>query len=112
MLRDPFAFTVIGKENFQKSLAVPWNGIAGYITNVESGNFTCQMGGVQEFVFIDWGCLHCCLRITASSIYTVWMAGNWLIFTSSGLFSAFRVIRWLCFPIYSLCPISRATFLV
>jgi hypothetical protein len=101
---NAFAFTVIGKENFQKSLTVPWYGIYGVYNLMWSPEISlAQMGGVQEFVFIVLGavCTVASLFLLRPS-YTVWMAGNWLIFTSSGFILSVPRYTLVMFPIYIL----------
>lgn len=101
---DPFAFLAIQKEHWHKSLAPPWVGISGTLDSVgwrppgES-----QMIGMQEFVFIILG-LVCTIYSWAKLrlSYSVWMTGNWLIFTSTSFVYSVPRYTLTLFPIYIL----------
>ncbi|MBA3786656.1 MAG: glycosyltransferase family 39 protein [Acidobacteria bacterium] len=101
---DAFAFIAVGRENFQKSLSVPWDGIRGVYNLMWSPEIShAQMVGVQEFVFIVLGavCTVACGFLLRPS-YTVWMAGNWLLFTSSGFILSVPRYTLVMFPIFIL----------
>ena len=101
---DAFAFMTIGSENFQKSLSAPWNGIRGVYDLMWSPEIShAQMGGVQEFVFIVLGAVGtivCGFLLRPS--YTVWMAGNWILFASSGFILSTPRYTIVMFPIFIL----------
>jgi hypothetical protein len=101
---DALAFLTVGKENFQKSFDMPWNGIKGVYYVMWSPEPThAQMVGVQEFVFIILGAvgtIACGFFLRPS--YTVWMAGNWLLFTSVGFIISDPRYTLVMFPIYIL----------
>lgn len=101
---DALAFMAVGRENFQKSLSAPWNGIGGVYNLMWSPEIAlAQMGGVQEFVFIVLGAvatIACGFALRSS--YTVWMAGNWFLFASSGFILSVPRYTLVMFPIYIL----------
>jgi len=101
---DAFAFMTIGEENFQKSLSAPWNGIRGLYNLMWSPEIShAQMGGVQEFTFIMLSavCTVACGFLLRPS-YTAWMAGNWVIFASSGFILSTPRYVIVMFPIFIL----------
>jgi hypothetical protein len=101
---DAFAFIAVGRENFHKSLSVPWDGIRVVYNLMWFSEIShAQMGGVQEFVFIVLGavCTVACGFLLRPS-YTVWMAGNWLLFTSSGFILSVPRYTLVMFPIFIL----------
>jgi len=99
---DALAFLAVGKENFQKSFDLPWNGIRSVYNVMWSPEPThALMVGVQEFVFIVLGAagtIACGFLLRPS--YTVWMAGNWLLFTSVGFIISVPRYTLVMFPIY------------
>lgn len=101
---DAFAFMIIGKENFQKSLSVPWDGIRGVYNLMWSPEIShAQMSGVLEFTFIVLGAvgtIACGFLLRPS--YTVWMAGNWFLFVSSGFILSVPRYTIIMFPIFIL----------
>ena len=101
---DSFAFLIIGRENFQKSFSMPWNGIGGAYNLMWSPEISlAQMSGVQEFVFIVLGAVAtvaCGFLLRPS--YTVWMAGNWFLFVSSGFILSVPRYTIVMFPIFIL----------
>jgi hypothetical protein len=101
---DPLAFMAIGRDNFQKSLDLPWNGIRGVYNLMWSPEILlAQMSGVQEFTFIVLGAVGtivCGLTLRLS--YTVWMAGNWFLFVSSGFILSVPRYTLVMFPLYIL----------
>ena len=101
---DAFAFLTIGKENFQKSFSMPWNGIGGVFNLMWSPEIAlAQMSGVQEFVFLVLGgvaTIVCGFMLRPT--YTVWMAGNWFLFASSGFILSVPRYTLVMFPIYIL----------
>ena len=101
---DAFAFLTIGKENFQKSLGLPWDSIRGVYNLMWSPEIShAQMGGVQEFTFIVLGAvgtIACGFLLRPS--YTVWMALNWLLFVSSNFILSVPRYTLVMFPIFIL----------
>lgn len=83
---DPFAFSVIQREHWFKALDPPWTGIAGMIDWTASTNpDNVLMQGWMELLFTGLG-----LVATVATLlwlrptWGVWMAGNWLLMTSTG----------------------------
>ena len=84
---EAFAFARIQDEHWFKSLAPPWDGIAGVLnwTGHEDPDTALMLGWV-ELAFIGLGLAgtiaSAWLRFRPS--WTVWMAGSWLLITSTG----------------------------
>lgn len=101
---DALTFLTVGKENFQKSLSVPWDGIKDvYYTMWNPEPAHSQMIGVQELVFIILGAV--CTVTSAFLLrlsYTVWMAGSWLLFTSTSFILGVPRYTLVMFPIFIL----------
>jgi len=101
---DPFAFMAINKQVYFKSLAPPWNGIRGlYDAMWGSDPANAMMSGVQElfFVALAFVCIFACWKWLSAS-YTVWMAGNWLLFTSTDFLQSEPRYVIILFPIFIL----------
>lgn len=101
---DPLRFLTIQHEHWYKSLAAPWVGIGGVLHSItERPPSEAHMLGVQELIFIVLGLvstLICCVRLRPS--YSVWMAGNWLLFTSTSFIMSVPRYTLTLFPIYLL----------
>lgn len=101
---DPLRFLTIQHEHWYKSLAAPWVGIGGVLHSItERPPSEAHMLGVQELIFIVLGLvstLICCARLRPS--YSVWMAGNWLLFTSTSFIMSVPRYTLTLFPIYLL----------
>jgi hypothetical protein len=99
---DPLRFLTIQHEHWYKSLAWPWVGIEGVLRAiVERTPSEAHMLGVQELIFITLGLvctLICCARLRPS--YSVWMAGNWLLFTSTSFIMSVPRYTLTLFPIF------------
>lgn len=101
---DWLTFLVVGREHFFKSLDVPWNGVVNAYNFMASPEISsAEMTGAQEFAFIVLGaiCTVACafwLRLS----YTIWMAGNWILFTSSGFILSVPRYTLAMFPIFIL----------
>ncbi|MEO6050699.1 MAG: glycosyltransferase family 39 protein [Pyrinomonadaceae bacterium] len=101
---DLFAFLTIGREMFFKALAPPWIGINSLYTGMwaepPSG---AVMTGVQEFFFtvLSFICIFFCAWLLRPA-YTVWIAGNWLLFTSVGFILSVPRYTLTLFPIFIL----------
>lgn len=101
---DPLTFLAVGREHFYKSLDLPWKGIVGtynQMWNPETLN--AEMTGAQELAFVLLGLL-CTIAcgIFLRFSYTVWMFGNWLLFTSSGFILSVPRYTLAMFPIFIL----------
>lgn len=100
---DAFAFIAIGRENFYKSFSAPWTGIRYVYSLMWSSPSHAQMGGVQELVFITLGAaatVACCFLLRPA--YTVWVAGNWLLFTTVGFILSVPRYTLILFPVFIL----------
>ena len=101
---DALTFLTVGRENFQKTLSLPWNGIRDvYYMMWNPEPAPAQMIGVQELVFIILGavCTVACGFLLRAS-YTVWMAGSWLLFTSTSFILGVPRYTLIMFPIFIL----------
>jgi hypothetical protein len=82
---DAFAFLTIQREHWFKQFAPPWVGIGGVIDRIRlGGTSNAFMLGWMELAFIALGlvgALVAALRFRLS--WFTWMAGNWLLFTST-----------------------------
>ena len=101
---DPFSFLAIQKEFWNKAAPPPWVGINGVINSVwwrSPGE--AQIVGLQELIFVALGLvctIYCWAKLRRS--YGVWMAGNWLIFTSTALVYSVPRYTLTLFPIFIL----------
>src|SRR5437762_1061570 len=96
---DAFAFLRIQHDHWFKELAPPWQGISGVIHFItdSSQSIDAIKYGWFELVFIILGLagtVVAAIRFRPS--WFVWMAGNWLLFTSTSFV--------LSVPRYSLTP--------
>lgn len=101
---DPLRFLTIQHEHWYKSLSWPWVGIQGTLRSIVTRTPSeAHMLGVQELIFIVLGLaatLVCCVRLRPS--YSMWMAGNWLLFTSTSFIMSVPRYTLTLFPIYIL----------
>jgi len=100
---DPFAFLPIRKEFYFISLAPPWTGVREAINSMNNSPAQAQIVGVQECVFIALG-FACTIAswIKLRPIYSVWMTGNWLLFTSVSFVASVPRYTLTMFPIFFL----------
>jgi hypothetical protein len=100
---DPFAFVRIQTEHWFKSLSPPWVGIGGVIGSaLERPPDDALMLGWMELAFIALGLagtLVCALRFRPS--WTAWMAGNWLLITSTGFVLSVPRYALVLFPLFA-----------
>ncbi len=100
---DPFAFSSIMQQSFFKSVAWPWTGIRDAIGALDRGPSQAQMMGVQELVFIVLGFICTILSwVKLRPVYSVWMTGNWLLFTSVTFVQSVPRYTLTMFPIFIL----------
>jgi hypothetical protein len=102
---NAFTFMEITRERFYKALALPWTGIINSIDRIwwdENAN-SVMMISIQELVFIALGfvAIILCAWLLRWS-YTVWMALNWLLFTSVGFVVSVPRYSLILFPIFIL----------
>jgi len=105
---SPFAFLTFQRERFFKTPAWPWIGIIKVWTWEWGDARRGLMNGPVEFFFIFFSlaCTVWCWKTLRSS-YAVWMALNWLLFTSTSMVNSVPRYTLILFPIYIL--LARAT---
>ena len=107
---DPLRFLVIQKEHWFKSLAPPWDGIAGVIRTVTSGGDGAFMSGWMELAFIVLGLagtVYAAFRFRTS--WFVWMAGNWLLFTGTSFVVSVPRYSLTLFPLFAWFALATRT---
>ncbi|HLE58902.1 MAG TPA: mannosyltransferase family protein [Candidatus Limnocylindria bacterium] len=107
---EPFAFLRIQDVHWFKSLAPPWEGIAGVFGWLGNENpETRLMIGWMELLFIGIGLVGTvvvAMRFRPS--WFVWMAGNWLLFVSTSFVLSVPRYALTLFPIYAaMAVLSR-----
>ncbi|HLA64969.1 MAG TPA: hypothetical protein VK600_00140, partial [Candidatus Saccharimonadales bacterium] len=115
---DPFTFLVIQRQHWYKSLALPWDGVAGvvgYITGDRGSNLgDSLLYGWAELIAIVIGLagvVHAALRFRPS--WFAWMAGNWLLFISTSFVLSVPRYALTLFPLFvSMALVSRRTWVL
>ena len=100
---DPFAFTSLMQQFFNKSLASPLTGIDNAIGSMSRAPTEAEMIGTQEVLFIALGLV--CTIVSWFKLrpaYSVWMTGNWLLFVSVSFALSVPRYTLTMFPIYIL----------
>ena len=98
---DAFRFLVIQREHWFKQLAPPWDGIGGVI-GIITGSSDPFMRGWMELAFIVLGAVgtvYAAFRFRTS--WFVWMAGNWLLFTSTSFVMSVPRYSLTLFPLFA-----------
>ena len=100
---DPLAFLQIQQTHWYKSLAPPWQGIGGVIGFINAQDpQTALMSGWMELAFIGLGLLGtvvAAFRFRPS--WFVWMAGNWILFTSTSFVLSVPRYSLTLFPLFA-----------
>ncbi len=100
---DPLAFLAIQREHWFKSLSPPWVGIGGVITSILTRPpDDAFMLGWMELGFIGLGLVAtvvAALRFRPS--WAVWMAGNWLLITSTSFVLSVPRYTLVLFPLFA-----------
>jgi hypothetical protein len=100
---DAFAFLTIQREHWFKQFAPPWVGIGGVIDRIRLGGASnAFMLGWMELAFIALGLvgtLVAALRFRLS--WFTWMAGNWLLFTSTSFVLSVPRYSLTLFPLFA-----------
>ncbi|MDP9272421.1 MAG: hypothetical protein M3O93_02650, partial [Chloroflexota bacterium] len=100
---DAFAFLTIQREHWFKQFAPPWVGIGGVIDRIRLGGTSNPfMLGWMELAFIALGLvgtLVAALRFRFS--WFTWMAGNWLLFTSTSFVLSVPRYSLTLFPLFA-----------
>jgi 4-amino-4-deoxy-L-arabinose transferase-like glycosyltransferase len=83
---DPLAFSQIQRDHWSKELAPPWVGIEGMLGWIDAADpDVALMLGWMELLFTVAGLLAtAATALWLRPTWAVWMAGNWLLITSTG----------------------------
>jgi Gpi18-like mannosyltransferase len=83
---DPLAFSQIQRDHWSKELSPPWVGIEGMLGWIEAQDpDVALMLGWMELVFTVAGLLAtAATALWLRPTWAVWMAGNWVLITSTG----------------------------
>jgi hypothetical protein len=99
---DPLAFVAFQKAHWHRSLAWPWEGIADLVRIWRRAlPWDSQVMGMQELIFVLIGLaatIVACFTLRAS--YSVWMGGNWLLYSSQGYIQSVPRYTLLLFPLF------------
>lgn len=97
------------QQSFFKSVAWPWTGIRDTIGALNRSPSQAQMMGVQELLFIVLGFICTIVSwVKLRPIYSVWMTGNWLLFTSVTFVLSVPRYTLTMFPIFVLFAMLSA----
>jgi hypothetical protein len=100
---DPLAFLAIQHDHWFKSLSPPWVGIGGVIDSILTRSpDDAFMLGWMELGFIGLGLVVtvvAALRFRPS--WAVWMAGNWLLITSTSFVLSVPRYTLVLFPLFA-----------
>jgi 4-amino-4-deoxy-L-arabinose transferase-like glycosyltransferase len=101
---DAFAFLQIQREHWSKELAPPWQGISGIVQYITDSRHPIDeiKYGWSELAFIALGLagtVVAALRFRPS--WFVWMAGNWLLFTSTSFVLSVPRYSLTLFPLFA-----------
>jgi len=110
---DPLAFVQILHDRFFKTPKWPWVGIVKVWNWKWEDARKLHVNGTQEFFFIllSLACTVWCWRALRAS-YAVWMALNWLLFTSTSFVISVPRYTLAMFPIFILFARFTAARLV
>ena len=100
---NPFAFTALMQQFFFKKLSSPLVGITNAIFSRYRDPTEAEMIGTQEITFIVLGLV--CIIVSWFKLrpaYTVWLAGNWLLFVSVSFVLSVPRYTLTMFPIFIL----------
>jgi hypothetical protein len=99
----PLAFLHIQRDHWSKTLAWPWEGIAGVLSRLGGGSAEdIAILGVAELTAIGLGLVGtvvAALRFRPS--WAVWMGGNWLLFVSTAFVLSVPRYVLVMFPLYA-----------
>src|SRR5947208_8314401 len=101
---DAFAFLTIQREHWFKSLAPPWDGVNGvihFITDSPQAIDAIKYGWFElAFIVLGLaGTVVAAIRFRPS--WFVWMAGNWLLFTSTSFVLSVPRYSLTLFPLFA-----------
>ncbi|HEX5504080.1 MAG TPA: glycosyltransferase family 39 protein [Thermomicrobiales bacterium] len=103
-LGDPLAFLGIQQEHWYRTFAWPWQGIHETIDSISWRAPTdAHMIGVEELLFTMLGlAATIVVGLTQRPSYAIWMAGNWLVFTTQLFIYSVPRLSLILFPLYFL----------
>lgn len=106
---DPLAFLAIQHDHWFKSLAPPWDGIAGvvrWITDQQPAIDAFKYGWM-ELAFIGLGAVGTvAAAFLARPSWFIWMAGNWLLFTGTSFVLSVPRYSLTLFPLFALLALA------
>lgn len=110
---DPLAFLQIQHDHWYKSLAPPWDGIAGVVGWITRDPSTPNYGidafkyGWMELAFIGLGAVGTvAAAFLARPSWFIWMAGNWLLFTSTSFVLSVPRYSLTLFPVFAFLALA------
>ncbi|WP_181256685.1 mannosyltransferase family protein [Merismopedia glauca] len=97
-----FSFLEFQREFWHKSSAFPWQSIWAKIQQTPRyAAYEMQMVGVQELLFIAIGLAGTIWSwFKLRPVYSVWMTGNWWLFTSTSFILSVPRYTLVLFPLY------------
>jgi Gpi18-like mannosyltransferase len=97
-----FSFLQFQREFWHKSSAFPWESIWAKIQQTPGYEpYEVQMVGVQELIFTAIGFVGMIWSwFKLRPIYSIWMTGNWLLFTSTSFLLSVPRYTLVLFPLY------------
>lgn len=106
---NAFAFTSLMQQFFGKSLSSPLTGIDNALGSMSRAPSEAEMVGTQEVLFIALGLICTIVSwIKLRPAYSVWMAGNWLLFVSVSFVLSVPRYTLTMFPIFILFAMLAA----
>lgn len=99
---DAFKFLEFQRDFWHKSSSFPWQSIWAKIQQTPKySSYELQMVGIQELLFIALGLAGTIWSwFNLRSLYTVWMLGNWWLFTSTSFILSVPRYTLVMFPLY------------
>jgi hypothetical protein len=100
---DAFAFLAIQGDHWFKQLAPPWVGIGGVLNTITTpGSSDPFMLGWMEVAFIALGLIGTVVAAVRFRLsWFTWMAGNWLLFTSTTFVLSVPRYSLTLFPLFA-----------
>lgn len=106
---DALAFLRTRKAVFIMSTSWPWVGIREALGNLHRAPNQAEMVGAQELLFVALGFVCAVVSwIKLRPLYTMWMTGNWLLFTSVTFIQSVPRYTLTLFPIFILFALLSA----
>jgi Mannosyltransferase (PIG-V) len=111
---DAFTFMTFRREHFFQRFSWPWVGIKDLALGMRQTGEAGVVRGVQDFFFVMLGLAGTVWSfIKLRPSYAVWMAGNWLLFTSTTFIlgaARFSVILFPLFIVFSLLSMRKVWY--